>query len=110
MHKALRIVSESERASLGAAQTPDRHPESPTRVPVSRSASRADRDFALPEAMQLLRIGDICQLLRISKPTFWRLRRYADFPPPTAVTDHVIAWRGTEVEAWITRRRRQPRD
>ncbi|MGB6452734.1 MAG: AlpA family phage regulatory protein [Steroidobacteraceae bacterium] len=59
--------------------------------------------------MQLLRIQDVCRLLRISKPTLWRLRQQSDFPEPTAVSDRVIAWNGSEIEAWIKRRRRTPR-
>jgi predicted DNA-binding transcriptional regulator AlpA len=58
------------------------------------------------ESLQLLRIADVCQLLRISKPTFWRLRQQSNFPQPTAVTGRVVAWRRTEIEEWIVARRR----
>jgi predicted DNA-binding transcriptional regulator AlpA len=53
------------------------------------------------ESLQLLRVADVCRLLRISKPTLWRLRRANDFPEPTEVTDRVIAWRKSEVELWL---------
>lgn len=36
--------------------------------------------------LKLLRINDVGQLLRISKPTFWRMRRGHAFPKPTDVT------------------------
>ena len=56
------------------------------------------------DSLQLLRVNDICRLLRISKPTFWRLRRTQDFPTPTRLTDRVIAWSKREVEDWLLMR------
>jgi prophage regulatory protein len=54
--------------------------------------------------MQYLRINDLCRLLRISKPTLWRLRRTSDFPEPTNVAERVIAWRRLEIEDWLRSR------
>jgi predicted DNA-binding transcriptional regulator AlpA len=56
------------------------------------------------DALQLLRVNDVCRLLRNSKPTLWRLRRAKAFPEPTELTDRVIAWRRSEVEAWLRAR------
>jgi predicted DNA-binding transcriptional regulator AlpA len=56
------------------------------------------------DALQFLRVNDVCRLLRISKPTLWRLRRAHAFPEPTELTDRVIAWRRSEVEAWLRAR------
>ena len=56
--------------------------------------------------MQFVRVNDVCRLLRISKPTLWRLRRAHAFPEPTELTDRVIAWRRSEVEAWLRERAR----
>jgi prophage regulatory protein len=56
------------------------------------------------DALQFLRVNDVCRLLRISKPTLWRLRRANAFPEPTELTDRVIAWRRSEVEAWLRAR------
>jgi len=52
---------------------------------------------AVLDALQFLRVNDVCRLLRISKPTLWRLRRANAFPEPTEPTDRVIAWRRSEV-------------
>jgi prophage regulatory protein len=57
------------------------------------------------QTMQLLRVGEICKLLKISKPTFWRLRRGGEFPEPTMVTERVVAWRLSEIENWLAGRR-----
>ena len=54
----------------------------------------------------LLRIIDVCRWLKISKPTFWRLRREADFPAPIAITDRVIGWERDEIQSWLEARRR----
>jgi len=64
-------------------------------------ASAAQNDL---DALQFLRARDLCKLLRISKPTLWRLRRRRDFPRPTGVTDRVVAWRRAEVEQWLSTR------
>ena len=60
------------------------------------------------DSLQFLRVNDICRLLRISKPTFWRLRRTQDFPKPTHLTDRVIAWSKREVEEWLRTRASRP--
>ena len=54
----------------------------------------------------LMRIGDVCRWLKISKPTFWRLRREADFPTPIAITERVIGWPREEIQSWLEARRR----
>ena len=54
----------------------------------------------------LLRIADICRWLRISKPTFWRLRRQTDFPSPVAISDRVLGWPREEIQTWLDARRR----
>ena len=47
-----------------------------------------DRRVSLPESstagdlgnLQFLRAADVCALLRISRPTLWRMRRDRQFP------------------------------
>jgi predicted DNA-binding transcriptional regulator AlpA len=72
----------------------------------SRSRAREMRANAeaVLDALQFLRVNDVCRLLRISKPTLWRLRRANAFPEPTELTDRVIAWRRSEVETWLRAR------
>jgi len=53
------------------------------------------------DAMQLLTVTDVCNLLRISKPTLWRLRRSGDFPDPTTVTERIFGWRRCEIDEWL---------
>jgi prophage regulatory protein len=56
------------------------------------------------EGLQLLTQSDVCKLLRISKPTLWRIRRSGGFPEPTAVTERVFGWRRSEIDAWLASR------
>ena len=77
-----------------------------TRVltPGARTRRLKDAADAALDSLQYLRINDVCRLLRISKPTLWRIRRTQDFPKASAVTDRVIAWRRSEVEEWLRAR------
>lgn len=55
--------------------------------------------------LQLLRIADICRLLRISKPTFWRMRKDPSFPSPTHMSRRLVGWNALEIECWLASRR-----
>lgn len=61
------------------------------------------------DALQLLTVTDVSKLLRISKPTLWRLRRSGDFPEPTPVTERVFGWRRWEIDEWLASRPRSRR-
>jgi predicted DNA-binding transcriptional regulator AlpA len=61
------------------------------------------------DALQLLTVTDVCKLLRISKPTLWRLRRSGDFPDPTTVTERIFGWRRSQIDAWFASRRNSRR-
>ncbi|MEO8313306.1 MAG: AlpA family phage regulatory protein [Pseudomonadota bacterium] len=54
--------------------------------------------------LEILRPADVCTLLRISRPTLWRLRRAGEFPNPAKLSKRSIGWRRVQVEAWITAR------
>jgi predicted DNA-binding transcriptional regulator AlpA len=74
---------------------------------LEKRASQRPRTFdeAL-DAMQLLTVTDVCKLLRISKPTLWRLRRSGSFPDPTTVTERIFGWRRLEIDNWLASRNR----
>ncbi len=61
------------------------------------------------DGLQLLTVTDVCKLLRISKPTLWRIRRAGGFPEPTTVTDRVFGWRRGELDAWLASRQNSRR-
>jgi prophage regulatory protein len=66
-----------------------------------RPASPVRTDLA---ALQFLRVAEVCALLRISRPTLWRLRRDREFPLPTSLSRRSIGWRLTDVESWLDAR------
>lgn len=49
---------------------------------------------------QLLKIGDVCELLKISKRSVWRLISAGQFLPPVRV-GRSVRWRRAEVEEWV---------
>jgi predicted DNA-binding transcriptional regulator AlpA len=87
----------------------DSHSAHPPAVAISRlleketTVRRRTLDEAL-DALQLLTVTDVCKLLRISKPTLWRLRRSGNFPDPTTVTERIFGWRRCEIDAWLASR------
>jgi len=56
------------------------------------------------DSLQLLTVTDVCKLLRISKPTLWRIRRSGDFPDPTTVTERIFGWRRSEIDGCLASR------
>ena len=77
----------------------------PSKTSTSTATATAD-DRLIGGHLQYLRIGDVCRLLRISKPTLWRLRQSSDFPAPTQLSDRAIGWSRDEIQQWIAARRR----
>ena len=53
-----------------------------------------------PQGPDVLRISDVLELLRITRPTFNQLRSTGGFPPPFYVGSHP-RWRRSAVEEWM---------
>jgi predicted DNA-binding transcriptional regulator AlpA len=49
----------------------------------------------------ILRIDEVCSLLQISRSTFWRWRRYDNFPKPTVKSRGGKKWKFSDIEAWL---------
>jgi predicted DNA-binding transcriptional regulator AlpA len=82
-----------------------RHPASAINGALEKGALRPRRTFdEVIDTLQLLTVTDVCKLLRISKPTLWRLRRSRDFPDPTTVTERIFGWRRREIDEWLASR------
>jgi predicted DNA-binding transcriptional regulator AlpA len=80
-----------------------RYASTVTRTSGPATQPRRSIDEAL-DSLQLLTVTDVCQLLRISKPTLWRIRRSGDFPDPTTVTERIFGWRRSEIDGWLASR------
>jgi predicted DNA-binding transcriptional regulator AlpA len=75
-----------------------------SRVPEKGTTQRRRTLDEAIDALQLLTVTDVCKLLRISKPTLWRLRRSGNFPDPTTVTERIFGWRRAEIDVWLASR------
>ncbi len=49
----------------------------------------------------LLRVPEVLKRARISRATLYRLRRTGQFPPAIQLTTRTIAWRASEIDAWL---------
>lgn len=52
-------------------------------------------------SLQLLSASDVCILLKISKPTFWRLRHSTDFPAAIYINNSTPRWLQEDLFNWI---------
>ncbi len=55
---------------------------------------------------KLLLPEEVRAIVRLSEPTIYRLRRKGRFPAPILVSDKRIAYRESEILAWIEARQR----
>jgi prophage regulatory protein len=54
--------------------------------------------------MQVLRVKDVCQRLRVSRTTVWRLDRSGDFPPKRRIGPGTVGYLEEDVAAWLATR------
>jgi predicted DNA-binding transcriptional regulator AlpA len=55
-------------------------------------------------AAPLLSIPDILRMFKISRPTFWRLRRRGAFPQPILISPRLLRFDATEIARFIASR------
>ena len=53
---------------------------------------------------RLLRIDDVCFLTGLGRSTMYAKVKSCDFPQPVQLHGACVAWRETEVDAWIAAR------
>jgi excisionase family DNA binding protein len=56
-----------------------------------------------PERLQLLRLADVCRLLRVHRSTIWRLIQAGEFPAGCRIRG-LLLWRASDVAAWQAER------
>lgn len=52
----------------------------------------------------LLRIGEVVDLLEISKPTVYRLMNEGEFPRPIRLSKARVAWLQADLDKWLESR------
>ena len=53
---------------------------------------------------RLIRLRELVKLLSISRANVYRLMKMGKFPQSTKLTERTVAWRLSEIEAWIQER------
>ena len=61
-------------------------------------------------AVAILRRPDVERLTQLSKATIYRLMAAGRFPAAIRLGERAVAWRATEIEAWIADRPRSHGD
>ena len=54
---------------------------------------------------EFLTVREVCRITRMSRSTLWRMERAGNFPKRVRRTDATVAWRASEVHAWIAARK-----
>lgn len=81
--------------------TPTKPPEA-NGTPLASVAATPDSDVD-----RLIDTDDILdKILPVSRVTFWNMRRRGDFPAGIRIAPNRIAWRLSDVRAWIASRPR----
>jgi prophage regulatory protein len=81
-------------ASVGAAP-PSRQPKRTRATPIERSV-----ELRTLHPITLLRLSDVCSLVRISRSTIYLRISDGSFPAPVRVGKRSVRWRGEDVDAW----------
>jgi prophage regulatory protein len=50
---------------------------------------------------QLLRLKQVVQLTNISRATIWRWVKAGNFPKPMKITNRVVVWKNSDIQAYI---------
>lgn len=53
---------------------------------------------------RIIRWPEVSARTSLSRTTAWRLMRDGKFPASVPITDHIVGWRLSEVDAWIAGR------
>lgn len=58
----------------------------------------------------LLRIGEVCKWLNVSKSTIYKWVKEERFPQPLILGEHASRWQESDIEAWLNDRPRGVQD
>jgi len=54
---------------------------------------------------RLLRLSEVEQIVKLKKPTIYRLAREGKFPKPLKIGDRASRWSYNDIQKWIEERR-----
>lgn len=106
----VRAIAARSGTDLPPNPTPDEILAQLRRAGVSGAAARKALDdvkaAGTARTDRLLRIQEVIKRTGLSRTTLWRLERKSEFPKRVPLTGNTVAWRESEVSAWIARRGR----
>ena len=53
---------------------------------------------------QMIRLKAVIEITQLCKATIYKLRKQGKFPIPIALTERAVAWRESDIHAWLDRR------
>ena len=56
------------------------------------------------ELPRLLTVREVLALVRVSRPTLWKMRSAGAFPPAIRISPNRIAWTEAAIREWLTKR------
>jgi prophage regulatory protein len=68
----------------------------------AQQGSRRGKKRAMTD--KLIRKRGVIELTGLSATTIWRRVKDRTFPAPLHISEHVIVWRETDIQAWIAAR------
>jgi prophage regulatory protein len=118
----LSVLSKAEKARAKTERLLNqRHRVQPAASTVDLAAVRASVRKAVVDAEvekqvaaqaapdRLLRVKEVEKVAGLHRSSIWRLERQGDFPKRVQLTKKTVAWRASDVAAWIERRGRADR-
>ena len=80
----------------------------PTLLTLTQKADEPAPAHTRPYRERLLRIDDVCFMTGLGRSTVYAKVKARDFPGPVQLHGACVAWRETEVDAWIAGRPAAP--
>jgi prophage regulatory protein len=58
-----------------------------------------------PPLNRVIRLGEVSQLVGLSKSTLYRLLQAGKFPPSIKLSDSAVGWRIRDIELWLEQKK-----
>ena len=96
----VRLPSEEARAKVRAILATAKEADERTRLAVAAARNSAGSRGS----DRMLRSREVQQRTGLSRTTIWRLEREGSFPKRVQISRNVVAWRESDVAAWIAQK------
>lgn len=70
---------------------------------ISEPIKQAKRPQAANQE-RILRLGEVTQMVGVSRTTLWRMERKGDFPARIPLSSRSVGWRSIDIDNWMKNR------